>query len=98
MPSRPRRRLAKGGAGGGAQTVLPTRTTTPRVSVSLPVSTVRSWSALVERAQEPASVVLNEETDNGFSAARGVAHRDQAPLGRGLVGIDPEVVFAPSWS
>ena len=34
---------------------------------------------------EPA-VALDEEPDDGFSAAPGVAHRDQAAVGRGLVG------------
>ena len=33
--------------GGGAQTALPTSTTTPRMSVSLPASTVRSGRALL---------------------------------------------------
>ena len=49
-------------------------------------------AALVERAQDPAPVALDEESDDGLPAALGVAHRDEAAVGRGLVGIDPDVV------
>ena len=44
------------------------------------------------RAQDPAPLVLDEETHHGFPAAPGVAHRDQAAVGRGLVGIGLDVV------
>ena len=34
---------------------------------------------------------FNEKPDDGFPAP-GVAHRDQAAVGRGLVGVDPDVI------
>ena len=46
------------------------------MSVSLPASTVRSGQR-PSSAQEPAPVALDEEPDNGFPTARGVAHRVQ---------------------
>ena len=56
----------------------------------------RRWcapgSARRARAQGPAPVALDEEPDDGLAAARGIAHRDQAAVGRRLVGIDPDVV------
>ena len=46
-------------------------------------------AALVERAQDPAPVAFDEEPDDGFPDAPGIAHRDEAAVHRGLVGIDP---------
>ena len=55
-------------------------------------------AAPVERAQDPAPVALDEEADEGLTAAPGVANRNQAAVGRGLVGIDPDVVAPDSAS
>ena len=52
-------------------------------------------AAPVERAQDPAPVALDKEPDDGFLAAAGVAHRDEAAVRRGLGGIDPDVVAHP---
>ena len=49
-------------------------------------------AALAERAQNPAPVALDKKPVNGLPAARGVAHRDQAAVGRGLVETNPDVV------
>ena len=46
-------------------------------------------------AQDPASVALDGEPDDGLPAAPGVAYRDQATVDRGLVGVDPAVVTHP---
>ena len=54
--------------------------------------TIRSKVEARLRAQDPALLVLDEEPDHGFPAAPGLAHRDQAAVGRGLVGIGPDVV------
>ena len=43
-----------------------------------------------------ALIALDEEPDDGFPATPGVAHRDQAVVRRGLVGVDPDVVPARS--
>ena len=65
--------MRSGGAGGGAQTAFPKSTTTLRMSVSLPTSTVRSGRR-PSSAQEPGPVALDEEPDDGLPAARGVAY------------------------
>ena len=43
-------------------------------------------TALVLSAQDPAPVALDEASDDGLTAARGVAHRDQAAVDHGHVG------------
>ena len=50
-------------------------------------------AALVEHAQNPAPVALDEEPDDGFPAATGIADRDQAAVRGALVGVDPHVVI-----
>ena len=52
--------------------------------------------ALDERAQGAVPVALDEETDDSLTAAPGVTHRDEASVGRGLVGVDPDVVARPN--
>ena len=54
--------------------------------------TIRSKVEARLRVQDPAPLALDEEPDHGFPAAPGVTHRDQAAVGRGLVGIGPDVV------
>ena len=49
-------------------------------------------AALVERAQDPASDALDEEPDDDFPAAPGVAHRDQAPSAASWSGPTQTVV------
>ena len=86
MPGRPLRRCVKHTADGGAQTVCPTSSTTPRMSVSLPAPMVRSGQRSSSARRKKAPVAFDEEPDDGFPAAPGVAHGDQAAVCRGLVG------------
>ena len=69
---------------------LPSRTGVVNAS-NYPPKRVKS----IERAQGPAPVALDEEPDNGFPAAPGIANRDQAAVRRRLVGVDPDVVSHP---
>ena len=84
----------RSGAGGSAQTVSHERHDAADVGFVADVDGTLG-AALVERAQEPAPVPLNEEPDDSFPAAPGIAHRDQAAVCRGLVGIDLDVVAHP---
>ena len=55
-------------------------------------NTVRNKAEAAYARSDPAPLALDEEPDHGFPAAPGVTHRDQAAVGRGLVGIGPDVV------
>lgn len=80
---------------GAGQTVLPTNTTTPRMSTSLLASTVRSEQRplSVSEVRRPSRSTRRLTT---VSPPRpGIAHRDQATVGRGLVGVDPDVITHP---